>query len=48
MAHHVTADGTRLVLGDLGEGDPVVLLHGWSLDRTCWEHQVPPCLGPFA
>ncbi len=41
MIHHVTEDGTRLVLDDLGEGDPVVLLHGWSLDRTCWEHQVP-------
>ncbi len=44
MAHHVTDDGTRLVLDDLGEGQPVVLLHGWSLDRTCWEHQVPTLL----
>jgi len=44
MAHHVSEDGTRLVLDDLGEGDPVVLLHGWSLDRTCWEHQVPALL----
>ena len=44
MAHHVTADGTRLVFDDLGKGEPVVLLHGWSLDRTCWEYQVPALL----
>jgi non-heme chloroperoxidase len=44
MSKHVTEDGTRLVFDDLGEGEPVVLLHGWSLDRTCWEHQVPALL----
>ncbi len=35
MAGHVTDDGTRLMVDDLGAGEPVVLLHGWSLDRTC-------------
>lgn len=42
--HHLTEDGTRLVFDDLGDGAPVVLLHGWSLDRTCWEYQVPSLL----
>ncbi len=44
MAGYVTDDGTRLMFDDLGAGQPVVLLHGWSLDRTCWEHQVPALL----
>lgn len=44
MPQHTTEDGTRLVYDDLGEGEPVVLVHGWSLDRTCWEHQVPALL----
>lgn len=44
MATHLTADGTRLAFDDLGDGEPVVLLHGWSLDRSCWELQVPALL----
>ena len=24
---------------DWGQGDPVVLIHGWPLDHTMWEHQ---------
>lgn len=39
MADHTTADGTRLVYDDWGAGRPVVLVHGWSLDATMWEHQ---------
>lgn len=39
MAEHTTADGTRLVYDDWGTGRPVVLVHGWSLDATMWEHQ---------
>ncbi len=47
MPNHATNDGTRLFYDDLGahpDAKPVVLLHGWSLDRTCWEHQVPALL----
>jgi pimeloyl-ACP methyl ester carboxylesterase/uncharacterized protein (DUF1330 family) len=35
-----TQDGVRLAHDDLGSGPPVVLVHGWTLDRTAWEHQV--------
>lgn len=40
MAVHTTSDGTSLVYDDWGSGRPVVLVHGWSLDATMWEHQV--------
>ena len=40
MPVHTTADGTSLVYDDWGTGRPVVLVHGWSLDATTWEHQV--------
>lgn len=40
MPVHTTADGTALVYDDWGTGRPVVLVHGWSLDATTWEHQV--------
>ncbi|MBU5612047.1 alpha/beta fold hydrolase [Geomonas azotofigens] len=29
---------------DLGEGQPVVLIHGWPLSGRSWERQVPPLL----
>ena len=25
---------------DYGEGQPVILIHGWPLSRKSWEHQV--------
>jgi hypothetical protein len=34
MADYATDDGTRLMFDDLGAGQPVVLLPGWSLDRS--------------
>ncbi len=34
MAGNVTDDRTRLMFDDLGAGQPVVLLPGWSLDRS--------------
>jgi pimeloyl-ACP methyl ester carboxylesterase len=30
--------GVRISYDAVGEGDPLVLLHGWSCDRTWWEH----------
>jgi pimeloyl-ACP methyl ester carboxylesterase/uncharacterized protein (DUF1330 family) len=40
-----TRDGVRLALDDLGDGPPVVLVHGWTLDRSAWEHQVAALSG---
>lgn len=34
MAGYVSDNGTRLMFDDLGAGQPVVLLPGWSLDRS--------------
>lgn len=34
-----TRDGTRLYAKDWGEGRPVVLLHGWSLNADLWDYQ---------
>ncbi len=37
---YVTArDGTSLYVKTWGEGQPVVLLHGWSLSSDFWEYQ---------
>ncbi len=35
-------DGTPLFFHDLGEGRPVVLLHGWPLHADSWEYQMVP------
>lgn len=34
----VSNHGVRISYDILGEGRPLVLLHGWSCDRTWWEH----------
>lgn len=34
-----TRDGTRLYVKDWGQGRPVVLLHGWSLNADLWDYQ---------
>lgn len=36
-----TRDGYRLAYEIAGEGLPLVLIHGWTFDRTMWEQQVP-------
>ncbi len=32
-------DGVRLAYDDAGRGDPIVLLHGFALDRSVWDQQ---------
>lgn len=36
-----TRDGVELFFRELGEGAPVVLIHGWPLNGDMWEYQVP-------
>lgn len=38
-------DGTRLHVEEFGTGPPLVLLHGFSLDRTTWHYQVRDLAG---
>jgi 3-oxoadipate enol-lactonase len=39
---HVTIDGRRIAYDDSGgPGAPLVLLHGFPLDRTVWDEQLP-------
>ncbi len=39
MAFITTLDGVRLHVRDMGEGRPVVLVHGWPLTGDMFEHQ---------
>lgn len=36
-----TRDGCQLVYEIKGKGSPLVLIHGWTFDRTMWSAQVP-------
>ncbi|WP_063037121.1 alpha/beta fold hydrolase [Nocardia pseudovaccinii] len=38
----VTVDGARLRYVDVGQGDPLVLLHGWPESHAAWRHQIGP------
>jgi pimeloyl-ACP methyl ester carboxylesterase len=37
-----TVNGEQLYYEIAGSGPPVILIHGWSLNRTMWDFQVPP------
>src|SRR2546429_74906 len=37
---YLSADGARLRYRDEGDGPPVVLVHGWTLDLEMWDPQV--------
>ena len=37
MANLKTTDGTRLRYKELGEGRPVILIHGWPLSADSWD-----------
>lgn len=34
-----TKDDTRLFVKDMGQGQPVILIHGWPLNADMWEYQ---------
>lgn len=34
----LSCDGTRIAYDEVGDGDPVVLLHGWTDTRQSWVH----------
>jgi pimeloyl-ACP methyl ester carboxylesterase len=36
-----TRDGCQLVYEIMGNGPPLILIHGWTFDRTMWSLQVP-------
>jgi pimeloyl-ACP methyl ester carboxylesterase len=38
--HRITGDGVELAVLDEGEGEPVLLLHGFPDSHTLWRHQV--------
>jgi 3-oxoadipate enol-lactonase len=38
--NHVTVDGARMAYTLLGDGPPVVVLHGWACNRHFWQSQV--------
>lgn len=40
MSTLVTADGTEIYFKDWGEGQPVVLSHGWPLSSDSWDAQM--------
>ena len=43
IAHrYVTVDGLRLHYAEAGEGEPLVLLHGWPQHWWCWRHLIGP------
>ena len=39
MRFFTTQDNTRIFYKDIGEGAPVILIHGWPLSADMWEEQ---------
>ena len=39
--HHVQVDGGALAYRELGEGPPLLLVHGWPLWGFTWRHMLP-------
>ncbi|EJN58979.1 alpha/beta fold hydrolase [Halogranum rubrum] len=39
MTHVQVEDGTEIFVRDMGEGDPIVFLHGWPLSHRMFEYQ---------
>ena len=42
-----TAGGIRWHWAEMGDGDPVVLLHGIPESWMCWKHQMPALATQF-
>lgn len=45
--HHETVDGVQWHWAEMGDGDPVVLLHGIPESWQCWKHQMPTLATQF-
>ncbi|MCH9670707.1 MAG: alpha/beta hydrolase [Gammaproteobacteria bacterium] len=45
--HFETVNGVRWHWAEMGEGDPVVLLHGIPESWQCWKHQMPTLATQF-
>ncbi len=43
--HTTGANATEIAYQDVGDGQPVVLIHGWPLSHEMWEHQVSTLVG---
>lgn len=41
-SHFVDAPGGRIHVATVGEGPPIVLIHGWPEDHRTWRDVVPP------
>ncbi|MEM7051425.1 MAG: alpha/beta fold hydrolase [Acidobacteriota bacterium] len=41
-SHDVEIEGLRLHYVEAGEGEPVLLLHGWPTSSYLWRHVMPP------
>lgn len=41
MPYHELSDGTQIFYTDAGDGQPVLLLHGWTCDGNDWSWQTP-------
>ena len=39
-----TGEIVKLSYEDYGQGDPVVLIHGWPLSKEMWEYQLEPLI----
>ena len=39
MPYFLTTDGVEIYYNDLGDGSPVVLIHGWPLNSDSWDVQ---------
>ena len=39
-----TKNNVEIHFNDIGQGDPVVLIHGWPLSSAMWEYQLQPLL----
>ncbi|MDS0298360.1 alpha/beta hydrolase [Halogeometricum sp. S1BR25-6] len=44
MPHVEVEDGVEVFVRDMGEGDPIVFLHGWPLNHRMFEYQYEPLL----
>jgi len=47
QAHVSDADGTAIAWGEMGAGDPLVLLHGFQQSHRTWRRAAPPLAESF-